>query len=51
MFVSRHAIFFEKKSILERGSGSKIKLEEIQVPQIDINQQLEPELMPHANEA
>ena len=49
VIVSRHAIFLEKEFILERSSRSKVELEEIQVPQTD--QQLEPELMSHVDEA
>ena len=44
-------LFLKKVFILKGDSGSKIKLEEVQEPQIDKDQQLELELTPHVDEA
>ncbi|WRX11509.1 Reverse transcriptase [Theobroma cacao] len=44
VFVSRHATFLEKEFLNERASGSKVVLEEVRDPQIDIPLELEPEI-------
>ena len=36
MFVARNGTFLEREFISKRTSGSKVQLEEIQEPQIDI---------------
>ncbi|WRX09820.1 GAG-pre-integrase domain - like 2 [Theobroma cacao] len=45
VFVSRHVTFLEKEFLNEKASGSKVVLEEVRDPQIDIPLELEPEIV------
>ena len=50
VFVSKHVIFLEKDFLLEKASGSKIELEEVQEPQMKTDQPNCPYPIPHTNE-
>ena len=50
VFVSRHAIFLEREFLLREDSGSKIELGEVQDPQIEDDQPIEPETEFHNDE-
>ena len=47
MFVSKHAVFLEKEFLLKEDIGSKIELDEVHDPQMDINQPTDPESITH----
>ena len=50
VFVSKHAIFLEKEFLLKEDSGSKIELDEVHDPQIDMDQPTDPESITHGDE-
>ena len=43
VFVARHAVFLEKEFLLKKDSGSRVELEEVQVPQTPTKDRLEME--------
>ena len=47
VFVSKHAIFLEKEFLLKEDSGSKIELDEVHDPQMDMYQPTDPESITH----
>ena len=50
MFVSKHVVFLEKAFLLKEDSGSKIELDEVHDPQIDMDQPTDPESISHDDE-
>ena len=47
MFVSKNAVFLEKEFLLKEDSGSKVELDEVHDPQIDMDQSTDPESITH----
>ena len=50
MFVSKNVVFLEKEFLLNENSGSKIELDEVHDPQMDIDQPIEPTSISHGDE-
>ena len=50
VFVLRNAVFLEKEFLLKEHSGSKIELDEVHDPQIEIDQPIDPEPITHTDE-
>ena len=50
VFVSKHAVFLEKGFLLKEDSGSKVELDEVHDPQMDIDQPTDPEPISHGDE-
>ena len=50
VFVLRNAVFLEKEFLLKEDSGSKIELDEVHDPQIEIDQPINPESITHTDE-
>ena len=50
MFVSKNAVFLEKEFLLEEDSGSKVELNKVHDPQIDMDQPTDPEPISHGDE-
>ena len=47
VLVSRNIVFLEKEFLLKEDSGSKVKLDEVYDPQIDMDQPTDPEPITH----
>ena len=50
VFVSKHAVFLEKKFLLNENSGSKVELDEVHDPQMDMDQPTDPKSISHGDE-
>ena len=50
VFISKHAVFLEKEFLLKEDSGSKIELDEVHDPQMDMDQPTDPEFISHDDE-
>ena len=47
VFVLKNAVFLEKEFLLKEDSGSKVELDEVHDPQIDMDQPTDPESITH----
>ena len=50
MFVSKNVVFLEKEFLLNGNSGSKVELDEVHDPQINMDQPIDPESITHGDE-
>ena len=50
VFVSKHATILEKEFLQKESCGSKIELDEVHDPQMDMDQPTDPEPITHADE-
>ena len=47
VFVSKHVVFLEKEFLLKEDSGSKVELDKVHDPQINMDQPTDPESITH----